>query len=194
VRNSNLTITRDGVGRIGDLELVDERGRTLGAAEKIAVHVAPGYLHRAFSVFLFDNQARLLIQQRASTKYHWPGVWSNSCCGHPYPGEPPFAAAARRIYEELGIDPTMLMAAGTVTYRHVDAVSTLVEHEFNHLFVGTVNAQPTADPQEVAAYVFVDPVELARRQEKAPFSAWFSTVFAAVRPAVNKLTAPAGSW
>lgn len=87
------------------LELVDENGTTIGTAEKLAAHQAPGQLHRAFSVFLFDEQGRLLLQRRALGKYHSPGVWSNTCCGHPYPGEAPFAAAARRTYEELGLSP-----------------------------------------------------------------------------------------
>ncbi|MGO4758862.1 isopentenyl-diphosphate Delta-isomerase, partial [Streptomyces sp. 2MCAF27] len=78
------------------LELVDEDGRTIGTAEKLSAHLAPGRLHRAFSVFLFDDEGRLLLQRRALGKYHSPGVWSNTCCGHPYPGEPPFVAAARR--------------------------------------------------------------------------------------------------
>ena len=85
------------------LELVDEAGNTIGTAEKLSAHQAPGQLHRAFSVFLFDETGRLLLQQRALGKYHSPGVWSNTCCGHPYPGESPFAAAARRTYEELGL-------------------------------------------------------------------------------------------
>ncbi|MET9933122.1 NUDIX domain-containing protein, partial [Streptomyces sp. NPDC006324] len=75
------------------LELVDEDGRTIGTAEKLTAHQAPGQLHRAFSVFLFDETGRLLLQRRALGKYHSPGVWSNTCCGHPYPGEAPFAAA-----------------------------------------------------------------------------------------------------
>lgn len=93
------------------LELVDEEGNTIGTAEKLAAHQAPGQLHRAFSVFLFDEQGRLLLQRRALGKYHSPGVWSNTCCGHPYPGEAPFAAAARRTYEELGVSPSLLAEA-----------------------------------------------------------------------------------
>ncbi len=94
------------------LELVDEDGRTIGTAEKLSAHQAPGQLHRAFSVFLFDEQGRLLLQQRALGKYHSPGVWSNTCCGHPYPGEAPFAAAARRTFEELGVSPSLLARGG----------------------------------------------------------------------------------
>jgi isopentenyl-diphosphate delta-isomerase len=100
------------------LELVDEAGRTIGTAEKLSAHQAPGQLHRAFSVFLFDDEGRLLLQRRALGKYHSPGVWSNTCCGHPYPGEPPFVAAARRTAEELGAPPALLREGGTVRYNH----------------------------------------------------------------------------
>src|SRR5258708_16941923 len=89
------------------LELVDENGVTTGTAEKLSAHLAPGRLHRAFSVFLFDEDGRLLLQRRALGKYHSPGVWSNTCCGHPYPGEQPFVAAARRTAEQLGGAPAL---------------------------------------------------------------------------------------
>ncbi|MEU3346163.1 isopentenyl-diphosphate Delta-isomerase [Streptomyces sp. NPDC006700] len=174
------------------LELVDEDGVTIGTAEKLSAHQPPGRLHRAFSVFLFDNRGRLLLQQRALGKYHSPGVWSNSCCGHPYPGEAPMAAAARRTYEELGVSPSLLAEAGTVRYHHPDPDSGLVEQEYNHLFVGLVQSPPRPDPEEIAATAFVTPAELAERQARDTFSVWFPTVLDAARPAVRELTGPAG--
>ncbi|MEQ8143264.1 isopentenyl-diphosphate Delta-isomerase [Streptomyces sp. OP7] len=176
------------------LELVDEDGTTIGTAEKLAAHQPPGRLHRAFSVFLFDERGRLLLQQRALGKYHSPGVWSNTCCGHPYPGEAPFAAAARRTYEELGVSPSLMAEAGTVRYNHPDPASGLVEQEFNHLFVGMVQAPVRPEEQEVAATVFVTPQELAERHAKDTFSAWFMTVLDAARPAVRELTGPSAGW
>ncbi|GEB59656.1 isopentenyl-diphosphate Delta-isomerase [Streptomyces gardneri] len=176
------------------LELVDENGTTIGTAEKLAAHQAPGQLHRAFSVFLFDESGRLLLQRRALGKYHSPGVWSNTCCGHPYPGEAPFAAAARRTFEELGVSPTLLAEAGTVRYNHPDPASGLVEQEFNHLFVGLVQAEPKPDPEEIEDTAFVTAAELAERHAAAPFSAWFMTVLDAARPAVRELTGPSGGW
>ncbi|MBD0710204.1 isopentenyl-diphosphate Delta-isomerase [Streptomyces sp. CBMA291] len=176
------------------LELVDEDGTTIGTAEKLAAHQAPGQLHRAFSVFLFDESGRLLLQRRALGKYHSPGVWSNTCCGHPYPGEAPFAAAARRTFEELGVSPTLLAEAGTVRYNHPDPASGLVEQEFNHLFVGLVQAEPDPDPEEIEDTVFVTPAELAERHAAVPFSAWFMTVLDAARPAIRELTGPSGGW
>ncbi|MFE2015419.1 isopentenyl-diphosphate Delta-isomerase [Streptomyces sp. NPDC059491] len=176
------------------LELVDEEGRTIGTAEKLAAHQAPGRLHRAFSVFLFDEEGRLLLQRRALGKYHSPGVWSNTCCGHPYPGEAPFAAAARRTFEELGVSPTLLAEAGTVRYNHPDPASGLVEQEFNHLFVGLVQAEPRPDPEEIEDTAFVTAAELTERHAAAPFSAWFMTVLDAARPAIRELTGPSGGW
>ncbi|BCK67142.1 isopentenyl-diphosphate Delta-isomerase [Streptomyces platensis] len=176
------------------LELVDEDGTTIGTAEKLAAHQPPGQLHRAFSVFLFDEKGRLLLQRRALGKYHSPGVWSNTCCGHPYPGEAPFAAAARRTAEELGLAPSLLAEAGTVRYNHPDPDSGLVEQEYNHLFVGLVRAEPAPDPEEIGEIAFVTPEELAERHAEAPFSAWFMTVLDAARPAVRELTGGAAGW
>ncbi|WP_369374771.1 isopentenyl-diphosphate Delta-isomerase [Streptomyces sp. cg36] len=176
------------------LELVDESGNTIGTAEKLSAHQAPGRLHRAFSVFLFDPSGKLLLQRRALGKYHSPGVWSNTCCGHPYPGESPFAAAARRTHEELGISPSLLAEAGTVRYNHPDPESGLVEQEYNHLFVGLVQAPVKPDPEEVYETAFVSPQELTALRDRATFSAWFMTVMDAARPAVRELTGPAAGW
>lgn len=176
------------------LELVDELGHTIGTAEKLSAHQPPGRLHRAFSVFLFDERGRMLIQRRALTKYHSPGVWSNTCCGHPYPGEAPFAAAARRTHEELGVSPSLLAEAGTVRYNHPDPASGLVEQEFNHLFVGMAGTSLRPDPDEIASTAFVSPDELASLRAESTFSAWFQTVLDAARPAVRELTGPAAAW
>ncbi|MCF6523712.1 isopentenyl-diphosphate Delta-isomerase [Streptomyces sp. JJ36] len=176
------------------LELVDENGATIGTAEKLSAHQEPGRLHRAFSVFLFDEKGRLLLQRRALSKYHSPGVWSNTCCGHPYPGETPFAAAARRVGEELGLAPAVLGEAGTVSYRHPDPASGLVEHEYNHLFVGLVRDEPRPDPDEVEEVSYVTPGELTDLRAEATFSAWFTTVLDAARPAVRELTDDRNGW
>jgi len=174
------------------LELVDEEGITIGTTEKLSAHQAPGQLHRAFSVFLFDSKGRMLLQRRALGKYHSPGVWSNTCCGHPYPGEPPFVAAARRVGEELGIAPSLLQESGTVRYNHPDPASGLVEQEYNHLFVGQVSQVPQPDAQEVGETAFVTARGLAELRENATFSAWFPTVLAAALPGIRNLVGPSG--
>jgi isopentenyl-diphosphate delta-isomerase len=176
------------------LELVDECGVTIGTAEKLSAHLAPGRLHRAFSVFLFDDAGRLLLQRRALGKYHSPGVWSNTCCGHPYPGEQPFVAAARRTAEELGVAPVSMREAGTVRYNHPDPASGLVEQEYNHLFVGLVRGALCPDPDEIGETVFAGPRELAELRAAGPFSAWFPTVLDAAAPAIRELTGAAAGW
>ncbi len=162
------------------VELVDENGVTIGTAEKMEVHLDGGKLHRAFSVFLLDGLGRLLLQQRAKGKYHSAGAWSNTCCGHPSPGESPHDAAIRRLCEELGIQMEALRAAGTVRYHVTDPVSGLVEQEWNHLFVGLYDGVPVPAPAEVASYRSVSLVELDEMLKAEPFTPWFASVFQAV--------------
>lgn len=176
------------------LELVDAHGQTIGTAEKLSAHQGTGCLHRAFSAFLFDAAGRMLLQQRALDKYHSPGVWSNTCCGHPTPGEAPFLAAVRRITEELGCAPVRFQEAGTVTYDLPDPLTGLVEKEYNHLFTGIVDtAAPKPDPQEVADIRLVTPDQLRELRDTHPFSAWFPVVLNAARPAILDLV-PNGGW
>ncbi|WP_405016590.1 isopentenyl-diphosphate Delta-isomerase [Kitasatospora sp. NBC_00070] len=169
------------------LELVDDEGVTIGTAEKLSAHQQPGRLHRAFSVFLFDRQGRMLLQRRALTKYHSPGVWSNTCCGHPYPDEQPFVAAARRTAEELGVAPALLCEAGTVRYDLPDEASGLIEREWNHLFVGLVTGDLAPDPDEVDDTVFVTAEELKALEAAKPTSVWFRTVFEAALPGIREI-------
>ena len=176
------------------LELVDEDGTTIGTAEKLAAHQPPGQLHRAFSVFLFDEQGRLLLQQRALGKYHSPGVWSNTCCGHPYPGEAPFAAAARRTYEELGVSPrcSPRRARSATTTR--TRTRAWWSRSSTTSSSGWLQAPLRPDPEEVGDTAFVTAGELAERHREDPFSAWFMTVLDAARPAVRELTGPSAGW
>lgn len=176
------------------LELVDEDGNTIGTAEKLSAHQAPGQLHRAFSVFLFDDRGRLLLQQRALSKYHSPGVWSNTCCGHPYPDEPPFVAAARRTGEELGAAPLLLREAGRVRYNHPDPASGLVEQEYNHLFAGLIGTDLRPDPEEIADTAFVTPDELDKLRAERTFSAWFMDVLDTARPTIREITGAVAGW
>ena len=133
------------------LELVDASGRTTGVATKSSVHRAPGRLHRAVSIMLLDAHGDLVVQRRALGKYHAAGLWANTACGHPAPGEDPEAAARRRLADELGLEnQPPLEAAGTVTYRVLDRTSGLVEHEYDHLFVGVLDGTVRPDAAEVA--------------------------------------------
>jgi isopentenyl-diphosphate Delta-isomerase len=169
------------------VELVDERGRTVDLVPKLAAHQPPGQLHRAVSIFLVGPNGRLLLQRRASSKYHSGGLWSNTCCSHPAPGEAPIDAAARRVVEELGIEPVGLAEAGTIAYGVTDPVSGLIEREWNHLFVGRAVGEPSPDPSEVEDWASVPLDQVARRGTGPDFTAWFPVVLGAVLPTLRSL-------
>jgi isopentenyl-diphosphate delta-isomerase len=152
--------------------LVDERGGAIGTAPKLIAHVAPGQLHLAISVFLYRDDGKLLLQQRARSKYHFPQVWANACCSHPSPGESAAQAAAARVSEELGIDAE-LTSAGAITYRAPCPTSGLVEHEYDWIFVGEVGQVPTPDPAEIAALAFVSVDDLTGGIFGGELAPWF---------------------
>ena len=128
---------------------VDAADRETGDAPKLAAHIA-GDLHRAVSVLLTDGEGRVLMQRRSLEKYHSPGLWTNTCCGHPRPGETTLAAAGRRLVEEMGIRATIDHVAA-FTYR-AELEHGLIEHEVDHLFVGRWNGKPNPNPVEVAEW------------------------------------------
>jgi isopentenyl-diphosphate delta-isomerase len=168
--------------------LVDPHDRPLGTAAKLAVH-EKGQLHRAFSVFLFDDQGRLLLQRRARGKYHSGGLWANTCCGHPRPEERVAAAARRRLREEMGIGAD-LHHVGTFVYRA--AVGDLVEHEVDHVYVGRFDGVPQPDPHEVGAWRWTSLPVLEAEFAHTPqqFSPWFAE---ALRTAIAGAPEPIGS-
>ena len=157
------------------VQLVDEDGHSAGTMAKLAAHEAPGHLHLAFSVFLFDAAGRLLVQRRASSKYHFPGMWANACCSHPEPGEELVASAGRRLEEELGVT-TDLRDVGTFVYRAVDPASGRVEHELDHVLVGTLadGALPEPAADEVEAVAWVEPGEVAGAGPERGYAPWFA--------------------
>jgi isopentenyl-diphosphate delta-isomerase len=161
--------------------LVDERDAPLGVASKLDVH-RDGRLHRAVSVMLFDNRGRTLLQLRAATKYHSPGLWSNTCCGHPAPGESPIDAACRRLREEMGIAGCDLTSAGAFTYR-ANVAGGLVEHELDHVFVGRWNGRPVPNVDEVGDWRWQSPTSLHRelKSNAAEYTVWLSSVLKTAR-------------
>ena len=167
---------------IENVVLIDEADAEKGIGEKLAVHLS-GELHRAFSVFAFNERGELLLQRRALTKYHSGGLWTNSACGHPRPGEATADAARRRLFEELGIECGQLEPAGV--YRYRAEILDLVENELDHLFVTTVAGDPAPDPDEVVEWKFVELEELAAWISAAPneFTAWFPPAWAIARAA-----------
>jgi isopentenyl-diphosphate delta-isomerase len=169
------------------VELVDADGAPAGAATVAEAHTEPGRLHRAFSVLLVDPTGRLLLQQRAAGKTRFALRWANACCGHPAPGEPVVEAAARRVAEELGLRTVELTPVGVYLYRAADPVSRLVEHEYDHVLVGRVPAEPAVapDPAEVAALRWADPVRLRAELTAAPwlYAPWLEGVVSVWEPA-----------
>ncbi len=154
--------------------LVSESGEELGTEDKLAAHEPPGRLHLAFSVFLFRPDGTTLVQQRAESKYHFPGIWANTCCSHPEPGEELVVSAERRVLEELGVT-CRLREAGRFIYRAVDPVSGLVEHELDHVLIGEVREtvlQP--DAAEVADWRFVTPESVTGAGPPDGFAPWFA--------------------
>jgi isopentenyl-diphosphate delta-isomerase len=161
------------------VELVDDDGTTVGAATVANAHAAPGRLHRAFSVHLLDTAGRLLLQRRAAAKTRFPLRWANACCGHPPPGGDVRQAATDRLAEELGTHGIDLTEVDVYTYQATDPATGLVEHEYDHVLLGIVDAGTLTlrpDPDEVAALRWMDPADLladagTHPQEYAPWLA-----------------------
>lgn len=147
--------------------LLADDGTPIGTRARSEVHTRDTPLHRAFSSHLFDEDGRVLLTRRALTKVAWPGVWTNTCCGHPRPGEGTLDAASRRVGEELGLRPHDLrVALPDYRYRAVDA-SGIVEHEICPVLLGRVDPRElAAHPDEVCDTLWVpwrDAVDVARR-------------------------------
>lgn len=153
------------------LILVDGDDRAVGVGEKMRVH-RDGVLHRAFSIFVFDQAGRLMLQQRATGKYHSGGLWSNTCCGHPRDGEATEAAAHRRLGEEMGFD-CELRSVARIVYR-IEVSQGLIEHEYDHIFVGRYDGRPRPNPLEVRDWAWRSAADLdaALRDRPQDFSGW----------------------
>ena len=132
-----------------EVVLVNEKDEAIGTMEKMAAH-EKALLHRAFSVFVFNKNGDLLMQQRAHSKYHSGGLWTNTCCSHPRPSEHVADAANRRLQEEMGFT-TSLTKAFDFTYKAVFD-NGLTEHEYDHVFTGIFDGPVYFNPNEVAAY------------------------------------------
>jgi isopentenyl-diphosphate delta-isomerase len=152
--------------------LVNERDEITGVEEKIKAHLL-GALHRAFSLFVFNADGLLLLQKRASTKYHSKGLWSNTCCGHPRPGESIEQASRRRLWEEMGFR-CEIKESFTFIYRaKVD--NDLIEHEYDHVMVGNFDGNPNPNGDEVDDWKWVDLMTLKLDMRESPenYTYWF---------------------
>ena len=158
------------------LVLVNEQDEPVGLMEKMAVH-RKALLHRAFSVFLFNSAGQMLLQRRALEKYHSGGLWTNTCCSHPYPDESPVQAATRRMKEELGFETVVEPAFHFIYKAALD--NELTEHEFDHILVGVFNGEINFNPTEVKNFKWITLDELASdlRQNNQNYTAWFKIIF-----------------
>lgn len=177
------------MARAEQLILIDERNRAIGRAEKWDVH-ARGLLHRAFSVFLVDGSGRVLLQRRSRAKYHSAGLWANSCCGHPRPGERTAAAARRRLGEELGASAPVRFAFRA---RYCTTLSNgLTENEAVYVFFGPAPEALRPNPEEVSHVAFMTVDELAADIRRRPkrYAYWLRFYMlnhlAAIRRAVRQ--------
>jgi len=135
--------------------LVDEQNNETGTAPKDTVHTKNTPLHRAFSLFVFNHKKELLLTRRSETKKTFPGIWTNTVCGHPGPGEKPVDAARRRLANELGIRSIDINEAAPYRYRFADK-NGIVENEICPILVATFDGNPKPDPDEVDAWKWMD--------------------------------------
>lgn len=155
-----------------DVILVDEQDNAIGTMGKMEVH-EKAVLHRAFSIFIFNDKGEMLLQKRADNKYHSAGLWTNTCCSHPRPGEDTQTAALKRLQEEMGFTTALSKAFSFIYKAPFD--NGLTEHEYDHVFTGIYNGLVYPNPQEVSDYCY-QPVEAIKdniKMQPAHFTEWF---------------------
>ncbi len=152
--------------------LVSEKDEILGVMDKMQAH-ENGILHRAFSVFLFNDKGEMLLQKRANNKYHSAGLWTNTCCSHPRPGEETLAAAQKRLKEEMGFSTALTKVFSFVYKAPFD--NGLTEHEYDHVFTGVHNGVVQPNPQEVSDYCYQSIMQIKGNILTHPqnFTEWF---------------------
>ncbi len=153
------------------LILVDEEDNETGVMDKMAAHQT-GALHRAFSIFIFNTNNQLLLQQRADQKYHSPGLWTNTCCSHPRKGEDVAITMRNRLLDEMGMQCELDFKFSFV-YRS-EFNNGLIEHEFDHVYFGFTDQTPEPNSLEVKnwKYIFLPDLEAELRKSPQNYSAW----------------------
>ncbi|MFT3748936.1 MAG: isopentenyl-diphosphate Delta-isomerase [Agriterribacter sp.] len=164
------------LNNIHEIILVNEKDEQVGTAEKMEAHYK-ALLHRAFSVFIFNTNGEMLLQQRALTKYHSAGLWTNACCSHPRPGEETINGAKRRLKEELGFTAEIKKAFDFTYSAGFD--NGLTENEFDHVFTGIYDGPIEPNPGEVMAYSYKSMKEIKEELIANPqlYTAWFIIAF-----------------
>ena len=155
--------------------LVDHDDNPVGTMEKLEAH-RKGLLHRAFSILLFNSKGEMLLQKRALSKYHSGGLWTNTCCSHPLPDEDMHAAARRKLKQEMGIDLQPEFAYKFIYKANLD--KGLIEHECDHVFIGSFDGTPTINPEEVEDWKYTNLHALRIDISKFPqqYTSWFKLI------------------
>ena len=156
--------------------LVDINDNQIGLMPKLEAH-EKGVLHRAFSVFIFNNDGELMLQRRALTKYHSPGLWTNSCCSHQRDGETNIISGKRRLNEEMGFDTELCEKTSFIYKAKFD--NGLTEHEFDHVLVGSYNHSPIINSIEVDSWKWMSMENVKKDIKDHPdnYTAWFKIIF-----------------
>lgn len=156
--------------------LVNEQDQEIGLMSKMEAH-EKAVLHRAFSVFILNKKGQLMLQQRAFHKYHSPGLWTNTCCSHQREGEDNIEAGKRRLQEEMGFSTSLEVLFNFIYKAPFD--NGLTEHELDHVLLGYYEAPPQVNPEEVAAWKWMDLEAVAEALKARPqdFTAWFKIIF-----------------
>ena len=156
--------------------LVNEKDEQVGLMPKMEAH-EKALLHRAFSVFVFNEKNELMIQQRAHEKYHSPGLWTNTCCSHQREGETNIEAGKRRLQEEMGFSTDLKDTISFIYKAPFD--NGLTEHEFDHILVGNFFGEPDLNPEEANDWKWVSLEDLRRDMKKNPdiYTEWFKIIF-----------------
>jgi isopentenyl-diphosphate delta-isomerase len=155
-----------------DVILVNEEDEPIGTMEKMEVH-QKGLLHRAFSVFTFNEKGEMLLQKRAAGKYHSPGLWTNACCSHPQPGSEIISAATRRLQEEMGFTTSLEKAFHFIYKATLD--NGLTEYEFDHVLLGNYDGPIIPNAEEVEDYRYLSLTEIKNLLQSNPsdYTPWF---------------------
>jgi isopentenyl-diphosphate delta-isomerase len=156
--------------------LVDKNDQKIGLMGKMEAH-QKAVLHRAFSVFVMNHEGQLLLQQRAASKYHSPLLWANTCCSHQRDGESNLEAGKRRLQEEMGFVTDLKEVFSFIYKAPFD--NGLTEHELDHVMVGTCNAAPIINKEEVESFKWMTPEEVKQDMSEKPeiYTAWFKIIF-----------------
>lgn len=156
---------------------MDDKDRPLGTEDKLRAHQNGGRLHRAFSIFVFNDAGQLMLQRRAASKYHFGGLWTNTCCSHPHPEHGLLEFAGARLHEEMGFEVPLTEKMSFV-YRAEDPHSGLTEHEYDHVLFGHFNGEPRPNPEEADGWKWVSPADLQADVKANPqsYTPWFRMV------------------